>query len=314
MFSSDIAKTHHSPSSKYYKFHVFKIGKAIFCNGCFANAIFLFCILPILTVLTITINGAYFEIKSDIQIIGALITLPLFLLIFEILTGKMILQTFNSIYRIFYALLMHSYILFSPYTLTITPEFLFILILILGLPQILVYGYKIGTRNEFKHSKLKVFIRLLFVTAYFLSLLFIRINVISGLFLILSCAILFLRLRQFSVYRVEAKESKLVIRSAIDLTNPSILSNIIKKLGIFDENGILIFHSRRGELSASDLLKTIVRIFLILLAIMIGIVIIISIAWCSPNRSCPDCRCPCPDCRCDCPDCGECCSGCDCGC
>lgn len=213
MLSHDITKTHHSPSSKYYKFHVLKIGKAIFCNGRFANAIFLFCILPILTVFTITINGSYFGIKSDIQIIGTLITLPIFLLIVEILTVKVILQTINSIFRIFYVLLMHSYILFSPCTLSITPKFLFILILILGFPQILVYGYKIGTRNEFKHSKLKVFIRLLFVTAYFTSILFIRIKIISGLFLILSCAILFIRLRQFSVYMVEAKESNLVIKS-----------------------------------------------------------------------------------------------------
>lgn len=314
MLSYDISKTHHSPSSKYYKFHVLKIGKAIFCNGCFANTIFLFCILPILIVFTITINGAYFGIKSDIQIIGALITLPLFLLIFEILTGKIILQTFNSIFRIFYALLMHSYILFSPFPLTISPEFLFVLILTLGVPQILVYGYKIATKNEFKHSKLKAFIRLSFVTAYFFSLLVIRLKIIAGLLLILSCTILFVRLRQFSIYRVEAKESKLVIRSAIDLYNPSLLSKFIKSLGIFNEDGILFVQFRRRELSTSDTIKTIIKIFLILLAIMIGLLIIISIA-CSPDKCCADCRCPCPECRCDChPDWGECCSGCDCGC
>lgn len=196
---SDIAGCAKCPN---HKFHVLKIGSLEFCNGCFANNVFLGLLLPIYLLFLID-----FPSKLIPTILMLHIVINVGLHFTSISTGKFIFARISSIFTSIFMLAAHFIILYFSHKFNFTFEFIFGMITILALPQFAMYFWKIRTSNEFRYPKSKFMIRMLFIHAYLFAVLLIKSHLVLALSAILITALSFAGLREISAIKVQQANS-----------------------------------------------------------------------------------------------------------
>ena len=192
---------HHNSQSNNFKYHVLRIGRINYCNGCFANRIFLALLLPIY-LLFLTEN-------LDPVIILAIVVYSLFqigLSYAMAITGRQFMQIISGVYTAIYLLVAHFLLLFKPINFDISGTTLFALIIVSILPQFTMYLWKIGTSQDFKYPKIKLLIRLSFVHGYLAAILLTRHDFYIGLAAILATSMLFILTRQISSWKTNNGE------------------------------------------------------------------------------------------------------------
>jgi len=183
----------HNRENEFYRFHVLKIGQTDFCNGCFANRIFLAILLPF---------HIYF-LTSDLSFLLkiSLISYVLFnVLIIGImaLTGRKLLIRSSEIITFIYLFSTHLILLFGEMKLDFSITLILSLIFIFSLPQFTMYMWKVIYSNEFKYPVVKLLIRLSFIHGYLFAVILTRYEPVIGLIVILFSSTLFIALRTFS--------------------------------------------------------------------------------------------------------------------
>ena len=187
---------HHNPECENYNFHVLRIGNTDFCNGCFANTLFMSILLPIYLIMLIenlslalissVIGYSIFQIYSTYKIAT---------------TGQRSLGYTPAIFTSMYVLLCHYLLLFKPIVIDVRPVLTLVLILAFILPQFSMYLWKILTRNEFKFTKTKLMFRLLGIHGYLCALLLIRYDFVLGLAIIIVSGLMFAISREVSSWK-----------------------------------------------------------------------------------------------------------------
>jgi len=184
---------HHNNKCDNYRYHILRIGKLDFCNGCFANRIFIVILLPFyLWLLTSELNQ-YLSIS--------LISYMLFQIVLTVsmaLTGREVLRLYSGIITTIYLFGAHAIILYGTMSLKIPLELLLTSIIVLILPQFSMYLWKIKLNREFKYPIAKLAIRLSFVHAYFLTVLLTRHDPIFGISIIVLTSASFIFAREMS--------------------------------------------------------------------------------------------------------------------
>ena len=199
---------HHCKNSENYGFHVLQIGNIDFCIGCLANTIFLSFLLPIY-ILTI---------KSEMNpFVWALI---LGYVVFQfwrvgtsVALGRNPESLTSLLFTTIYLIVVHWTIIFGHIRIEIPELTLLLMIIILSLPQITMYSWKIATSQEFKFPRSKLLIRISFIHGYLFALLYVREDPIVGTAGVLVGAGIFVLLRAVAIRKVN--------RSSISDPNPA---------------------------------------------------------------------------------------------
>ena len=199
---------HHCKNSENYGFHVLQIGNIDFCIGCLANTIFLSFLLPIY-ILTI---------KSEMNpFVWALI---LGYVVFQfwrvgtsVALGRNPESLSSLLFTTIYLIVVHWTIIFGHIRIEIPESTLLLMIMILSLPQIIMYWWKISTSQEFKFPRSKLLIRICFIHGYLFALLYVREDPIVGSAAVLVGAGIFVVLRAVAIRKVS--------RSSISDLNPA---------------------------------------------------------------------------------------------
>ena len=189
---------HHNPQCNNFNYHVLRIGRINYCNGCFANRIFLALLLPIYLLFLVE--------KLDPVIVIAIVVYSLFqigLSFTMAITGQQFVQILSGFFTTIYLLLAHFLLLFKPINFDFSGTTLFALIIVFSLPQVAMYLWKIATSQDFKFPKIKLLIRLSFVHGYLSAILLTRHDFHIGLTTILVTSVLFLLTRQISSLKTE---------------------------------------------------------------------------------------------------------------
>ena len=108
---------------------------------------------------------------------------------------------------------MHWTIIFGHIRIEIPETTLLLMIMILSLPQIIMYWWKISTSQEFKFPRSKLLIRICFIHGYLFALLYVREDPIVGSAAVLVGAGIFVLLRAVAIRKVS--------RSSIPDLNPA---------------------------------------------------------------------------------------------
>jgi hypothetical protein len=193
---------HHNPQCNNFKYHVLRIGRINYCNGCFANRIFLALLLPIYLLFLVE--------NLDPIIVIAIVVYSLFqigLSYTMAITGRQFLQIFSGVCTTIYLLLAHFLLLSKSINFDISGTTLIALIIVFSLPQFAMYLWKITTSQDFKFPKIKLLIRLSFVHGYLSAILLTRHDFYIGLATILATSVLFLLTRQISSWKINNGES-----------------------------------------------------------------------------------------------------------
>ena len=183
----------HNRHNDFYRFHVLKLGKLDFCNGCFANQFFLAILLPLYLFLLISGMSLFLKIS--------LISFTLFnILTFGIMmaTGRKLLTRSSEIITLLYLFGAHLILLFGVMNINFSMNLILSLIFIFSLPQYSMYMWKILNSDEFKYPKIKLLIRLSFIHGYLFAVILTRYEPVIGLIVILFSSALFIALRTFS--------------------------------------------------------------------------------------------------------------------
>jgi len=204
----------HNRHNDFYRFHVLKLGKLDFCNGCFANQFFLAILLPLYLFLLISGMSLFLKIS--------LISFTLFnILTFGIMmvTGRKLLTRSSEIITLLYLFGAHLILLFGVMNINFSMNLILSLIFIFSLPQYFMYMWKILNSDEFKYPKIKLLIRLSFIHGYLFAVILTRYEPVIGLIVILFSSTLFIALRTFSSHISTGKN---------DLSNNPKKMNLIK--------------------------------------------------------------------------------------
>ena len=183
----------HNRHNEFYRFHILKLGKLDFCNGCFANQFFLAILLPIYLFLLISGMSLFLKIS--------LISFTLFnILTFGIMmvTGRKLLTRSSEIITLLYLFGAHLILLFGEINIDFSMNLILSLIFIFSLPQYSMYIWKILNSDEFKYPIIKLLIRLSFIHGYLFAVILTRYEPVIGLVAILFSSTLFITLRTFS--------------------------------------------------------------------------------------------------------------------
>lgn len=198
--------SHHDPTSKNYSNHVIPLFGNDHCIGCLASSIFLIFFAPILAYL--------FFLKFRNLGIPVLWLKVLFFVLWLFLTVSEVLRSWkgttfqiNFVFRTAYLTFLLLLIVILPSPIFITGYSQLILIIGLTSPQILIYGYKIKTKSDFGNKYIKLVSRLMFIFAIFFMLLNIRSNIISKGILLMSVALIFIRIRVFASFMVDPEHT-----------------------------------------------------------------------------------------------------------
>lgn len=256
-------QSHHDSNSSNYFSHVMTIGKLDYCLGCLGSKLFLIITLPVLLALFVYPN-TLISAMVDWSVISLLWLITTISFAYELINKKDIksrlLLTINNLYLIGSI----SYVILVPSNINFRNTIL--LSLILAIPQIGVYMHKSVTQKEFSHKKAKLFIRLLFIIAFFFAIANFGENFYLKL-LILSMGILvFSRLRTFSDLRVNSDK---FLYSSIPFSDNSLISKFLKKLNIFNANG-----SVKGISTTSSRISKIYFIIILSILFFFGLVTI----------------------------------------
>ncbi|MHA2277351.1 MAG: zinc-ribbon domain-containing protein [Candidatus Kariarchaeaceae archaeon] len=224
---------HHDANSPNYHSHVISVKGFDFCSGCFSSKLFLTGILPVLLFFFIYPNFLL-DRTIDWMIIGLLWTTSTAVFSYELFTGDEIKQTVIRS-------LANTYLLGSILFVALTPSWLDsrtsqMLILVLILPQIGIFFYKILTKSEFTQVKLKITSRVMFITGFFFSLVNLTDSILLHVTIIGLGSFVFIKLRRFSSYRADPTKK---LFSTVNLRGESFLARKIKKLGLFSVDGEL---------------------------------------------------------------------------
>ena len=232
----------HIRKSENYQYHVLRIGKFDFCNGCFANRLFLTLLLPFyLWNIAINSNPYLFEV------IVSYMLFQIFLTVFIAATGRRILTLTSGILTTFYVLFTHNLIINGDMVFEIPQNILLFSILVFILPQMLMYMWKINQKAEFKYPKSKLVIRLFFIHAYLCTVFFARSNLIQGASIIVLGSASFVLIREMSARNLNNRctKSTNVSRNYFD----SLVRNISKSRFI---SGILSPNDLVEDINASQ--------------------------------------------------------------
>jgi len=266
------SKTHHDPCSPYYKYHVIRVGKANYCIGCFGTKTFLLLVLPILTFFFITRVTPMITTFYDSLIISFLL-FPLALqFIYELVSNKSLYPKLTANAQSLYMLIMHLYIIFTPVSSALDNQKTIVLLAIMLLltPQMMVYLYKITTCKEFTFRKSKIMVRLLFISAYFLTLLYAKMNLLGAFVLFCFVTLFFFKLRRMSSYRVEGDFTELKLYMAFNLHKQSLFNRFLQSTFLHFSNGQAEMQkSRSGKIY---FFKTAMANFVVVLFFVVGIV------------------------------------------
>ena len=214
------------PNSKY---HVLEIRGLKFCNGCFANSVFLGLLLPIYLMILVDFPTKFI---LPILISYALVNIILFI--------STLYNRSTSYLRISYFLISvfliasHIMILYFPLKYTFNFGLLSTMIFILSTPQFSMYFWKITTSTEFRYPKSKFMIRMSFIHAYLLAVIMLNQNLVIALCTIIITASSFVALRQYSALKVQQSSSinavtndfSVNIRTSIQIIASNLYNNI----------------------------------------------------------------------------------------
>jgi hypothetical protein len=184
---------HHDPSCNNYRYHILRIGRLDFCNGCFANRIFLAIMLPFYLWLLMSGLGSWLAVA-----LTAYMLFQIGLVGFMALTGRQLLPLFSGVLTTLYLVGAHAVLFFGPITFEIPVELLIISTIVLSLPQFTMYLWKIRNVEEFRYPKAKLLIRLTFVHGYLFAVLLTRYEPVFGIAVIMVTATLFIVARALS--------------------------------------------------------------------------------------------------------------------
>jgi len=190
--------THHYEKCPNYKYHVLEIGGSKFCNGCFANSVFLCILLPIYLLILVDFPTNFIVPILTFYILVNLVSFIVYL--YNHNTTYLQISSFLSTLFLFAS---HIMILFLPLKFTFNFEVLSSLIVILSIPQFSMYLWKITTSNEFRFPKSKFIIRMLFIHAYLFAVLMLNQSFLIALSIIIITAVSFAGLRQISAIKVK---------------------------------------------------------------------------------------------------------------
>jgi hypothetical protein len=184
---------HHDPSCNNYRYHILRIGQLDFCNGCFANRIFLAIMLPFYLWLLMSGLGSWLAVA-----LTAYMVFQIGLVGFMALTGRQLLPLFSGVLTTLYLFGAHAVLFFGPISFDIPVDLLIIFTIVLSLPQFTMYLWKIRNAEEFRYPIAKLLIRLTFVHGYLLAVLLTRYEPITGLAIIIVTATIFIVVRTLS--------------------------------------------------------------------------------------------------------------------
>jgi len=261
------SKSHHDPHSPYYKYHVMRVGRANYCIGCFGTKVFLLLVLPVLTYLFVARTSPLLTTFYDCIIISLLLLPLAFQFLYEIASNKTLYPRLTARAQSTYTLLMHLYIFLTP----VSPELqkqktaILLSIILLLSPQMMIYFYKIITCREFTFRKSKILIRLLFITAYFFTLIYAKVNILGALLLFFIVVLSFYRLRKLSSYRVEGDFTGLSLQLAYVFRKQSLINRFLQNTFLYSPE---LKKNRSGRVKSIKLAMANVTI---LLLFMVGI-------------------------------------------
>ena len=184
---------HHNKHSENYRYHVLRIGRLDFCNGCFANRIFLSLLLPIYLYFLMTeLSASLFLALTSYMIF------QIFLAVFMAITGRQVLSLFAGLITTIFVVGAHGILIFSPLNYNIPIDLLLLSIIALSIPQFGIYISKFITKKDFQYPIAKLLIRITFIHGYLCAVLLTRYDPIIGIISIVVTATLFAVVREFS--------------------------------------------------------------------------------------------------------------------
>ena len=204
----------HNRHNDFYRFHVLKLGKLDFCNGCFANQFFLAILLPLYLFLLISGMSLFLKISLISFTLINILTYGIMMA-----TGRKLLTRSSEIITLLYLFGAHLILLFGVMNINFSMNLILSLIFIFSLPQYFMYMWKILNSDEFKYPKIKLLIRLSFIHGYLFAVILTRYEPVIGLIVILFSSTLFIALRTFSSHISTGKN---------DLSNNPKKMNLIK--------------------------------------------------------------------------------------
>jgi len=228
-----------------YKYHVLEIRGLKFCNGCFANSVFLGLLLPI-----------YLLIMVDFPTKFMLPILILYVLVNIILFISTLYNKNQTNLRVSYFLISlflfasHFMILYFPLKYTFSVGFLSIMVFILSIPQFSMYFWKITTSTEFRFPKSKFMVRMSFIHAYLLAVIMLNQNLIIALCVIFITASSFVALRQYSALKVQQSSSLNVVSNDFSANMKTSIQIIASNIydNIRTSNALKFDEAAEGEL------------------------------------------------------------------
>ena len=105
----------------------------------------------------------------------------------------------SLLFTTIYLIVVHWTIIFGHIRIEIPETTLLLMIMILSLPQIIMYWWKISTSQEFKFPRSKLLIRICFIHGYLFALLYVREDPIVGSAAVLVGAGIFVLLRAVAI-------------------------------------------------------------------------------------------------------------------
>ena len=115
--------------------------------------------------------------------------------------GRNLESLTSLLFTTIYLIVVHWTIIFGHIRIEIPESTLLLMIMILSLPQIILYWCKISTSQEFKFPRSKLLIRICFIHGYLFALLYVREDPIVGSAVLVGAGI-FVLLRAVAIRKV----------------------------------------------------------------------------------------------------------------